>query len=92
MTAKECVDEQEQGQSRVEISEGDGEPEGQRGVKGDDQMARVPASKSAERTASRQRDDQSEGRAASVPRSECEDKPECCSARATTSAATRVGG
>lgn len=44
MTAKECVDEQEQGQSRVQMSEGDGEPEGQRGGKGDDQMARVPAS------------------------------------------------
>ena len=41
MTAKECADEQEQGQSRVEMSEGDGEPEGQRGGKGDDQMACV---------------------------------------------------
>ena len=44
MTAKECVDEQEQGQSRVQMSEGDGEPEGQSGCNGDDQMARVPAS------------------------------------------------
>ena len=31
-----------------------------------------------------------EGMVASVTRSECEDKPECCSARATTSATTRV--
>ena len=27
MTARECADEQEQGQSRVEMREGDGEPE-----------------------------------------------------------------
>ena len=41
MTAKECADEQEQRQSRVAMSEGDGQSEGQRGGKGDDQMACV---------------------------------------------------
>lgn len=44
MTAKECADEQEQGQSRVQMSEGDGEPEWQRDGQSDDQVASVTAS------------------------------------------------
>ena len=51
MAAKECADEQEQRQSRVAMSEGDGEPE-QRGGKGDDQRDGLSQSQPECRSAS----------------------------------------
>ena len=52
MAAKECADEQEQRQSRVAMSEGDGQSEGQRGGKGDDQRDGLSQSQPECRSAS----------------------------------------